>query len=164
MNSQTNASESALRQAEAEAAQAEAQAAAAASTYARLQEAAKTPGAVAGNELVQAEKQKEAAESLVQSRKAAVRTAKDRLQATKDMQSYLYVTAPFDGTIADRWRTYAAAQASADGTFPAYCSRPRNLHRLDFTEKIHNVPMRLLIPARTIQKKIAGSDPLLPCS
>jgi membrane fusion protein, multidrug efflux system len=102
MRSQTNASESALHQAEADEAQAEAQAAAAASTYARLQEAAKTPGAVAGNELVQADKQKEAADSLVLSRKAAVRSAKDKMQATGDMESYLRVIAPFDGTITDR--------------------------------------------------------------
>src|ERR1700751_1685087 len=50
INSQTSASEANLHQAEAEAAQAEAQAAAAESTSAKLQEAAKTPGAVAGNE------------------------------------------------------------------------------------------------------------------
>jgi RND family efflux transporter MFP subunit len=103
MKSQTNASESSLHQAEADAAQAEAQAAAAASTYERLQEAAKTRGAVAGNELVQAEKQKDAADSLVESRKAAVRASKEKLQATSDMESYLHVTAPFDGTITDRF-------------------------------------------------------------
>ena len=92
MRSETNASESSLHQAEADEAQAEAQAAAAASTFARLQEAAKTPGAVAGNELVQAEKQKDAADSLLQSRAAAVRSAKARMQATGDMESYLRVT------------------------------------------------------------------------
>src|SRR6266851_170785 len=58
INSQTAASEANLHQAEAEAAQAEAQEAAAESTSAKLQEAAKTPGAVAGNELLQAEKQR----------------------------------------------------------------------------------------------------------
>lgn len=101
MRSQTNASGAAIHHAEADQAQAEAQAAAAASTYARLQEAAKTPGAVAGNELVQAEKQKAAADSLVLSRKAAVRSAKDRMQATGDMESNLRVVAPFDGTITE---------------------------------------------------------------
>jgi RND family efflux transporter MFP subunit len=103
MKSQTHASESSLHQAEADASQAEAQAAAIASTYARLQEAAKTPGAVAGNELIQVEKQKDAADSLVESRKAAVRAAKEKLQATSEMESYLRVTAPFDGTITDRF-------------------------------------------------------------
>jgi membrane fusion protein (multidrug efflux system) len=103
MRSQTGASESNLHQAEAEEAQAEAQAAAAESTFTRLQEAAKTPGAVAGNELLQIQKQRDAAQSLVTSRKAAVRTAGERLQASKEMESYLRVTAPFDGIITDRY-------------------------------------------------------------
>ena len=103
INSQTSASEANLHQAEADVAQAEAQAAAAESTAAKLQEAAKTPGAVAGNELLQAEKQRDAAQALVDSRKAAVRIAKDRLQASQATESYLRVTAPFDGMITDRF-------------------------------------------------------------
>jgi membrane fusion protein (multidrug efflux system) len=103
MRSATNASESTLLQAEAEEAQAKAQAAGTASTYARLQEAAKTPGAIAGNELLLAEKQKDAADSLLESRSAAVRAAKARLAATGEMESYLRVRAPFDGTITDRF-------------------------------------------------------------
>jgi membrane fusion protein (multidrug efflux system) len=103
INSQTSASEANLHQAEAEVAQAEAQAAAAESTSAKLQEAAKTRGAVAGNELLQAQKQRDAAQALVDSRKAAVRTAIERLQASQAMESYLRVTAPFDGMITDRF-------------------------------------------------------------
>jgi membrane fusion protein, multidrug efflux system len=103
INSQTAASEANLHQAEAEAAEAEAQAAAAESTSAKLQEAAKTPGAVAGNELLQAQKQRDAALALVDSRKAAVRSARERLQASQAMESYLRVTAPFDGMITDRF-------------------------------------------------------------
>lgn len=102
INSQTSASEANLHQAEAEVAQAEAAAAAAESTAEKLQEAAKTPGAVAGNELLQAQKQRDAAQALVDSRKAAVRTAKGRLQASQATESYLRVTAPFDGMITDR--------------------------------------------------------------
>jgi RND family efflux transporter MFP subunit len=103
MQSQTAASEASLHQAEADAAQAEAQAAATESTYARLIEAAKTPGAVSGNELIQAGKQKDAAEAFVRSRKAALLAASDRLKAMKDMESYLRITAPFDGIITDRF-------------------------------------------------------------
>lgn len=103
INSQAAASEAILHQAEAEVARAEAQAAAAESTSAKLQEAAKTPGAVAGNELLQAQKQRDAALALVDSRKAAVRTAKERLQASQAIESYLRVTAPFDGMITDRF-------------------------------------------------------------
>ena len=117
MRSETNASESTLRQAEADEAQAKAQAAAAASTYARLQDAAKTPGAVAGNEVVLAEKQKDAADSVLQSRTAAVRSAKARMQATGDMESYLRVRAPFDGTITDRF-VHPGMMVDANGHTP----------------------------------------------
>jgi RND family efflux transporter MFP subunit len=103
MKAQTAAAEATLHQAEADQSQAEAQAAGVESTFARLQEAAKTPGAIAGNELVQSEKERDAARSLVSSRKAATRAAADRLRATREMESYLRVVAPFEGTITDRF-------------------------------------------------------------
>ena len=103
INSQTAASEANLHETEAELAQAEAQAAATESTSNKLQEAAKTPGAIAGNELLQAQKQRDAAQALVNSRRAAVRIAKARLQTSNTLESYLRVTAPFDGMITDRF-------------------------------------------------------------
>jgi membrane fusion protein, multidrug efflux system len=103
MGSQSSAAEASLHQAEADADQAAAEAAAATSTYERILDASKTPGAVAGNELIQTEKQKDAANALANSRKAAVRSATDRLAATKQMQAYLHITAPFDGIITDRF-------------------------------------------------------------
>jgi RND family efflux transporter MFP subunit len=102
MGSQTSASEASLHQAEADVAQSKAAAAAAASTYERLLEAAKTPGAVAGNELIQAQKQKEAAEAVVQAREASAKAASSQLRSTQEMQAYLHVTAPFDGIITER--------------------------------------------------------------
>src|ERR1700760_2310990 len=54
MTAQTSAAEANLHQSEGDLSQAEAQAAATESTYEKLAEAAKTPGAVAGNELIQA--------------------------------------------------------------------------------------------------------------
>src|SRR5260370_1021049 len=103
MTAQTAAAESTLHQAEADESQAEAQAAAVESTFERLQEASKTQGAIAGNELIQAEKQREAARSVVESRKTAKRATPETLPATKETESYLHVTAPFDGTITDRF-------------------------------------------------------------
>ncbi len=102
MRSQTNASEANLHGAEADVAQARAAAAGSASTYERLLEAAKTPGAVAGNELIQAQRQKEAAEAVIQAREASVKAASSQLGSTKEMQAYLRVTAPFDGIITER--------------------------------------------------------------
>ncbi|GAC1423270.1 MAG: efflux RND transporter periplasmic adaptor subunit [Acidobacteriaceae bacterium] len=103
MKAQSAAAEATLHQAEADQSQAEAQVAGIESTFARLQEASKTPGAIAANELMQSEKERDSARSLVSSRKAATRAATDRLRATKEMESYLRVTAPFDGTITDRF-------------------------------------------------------------
>lgn len=84
-------------------AEAEARLAAARATYERLKEAAKTPGAIAGNELVQAEKAVDAATAAVRSAEAAARAAKASLQATRQAEAYLRVTAPFAGLITERY-------------------------------------------------------------
>src|SRR5260370_40782043 len=99
---ETAAAESAFHQAEAEASQSEAQVAAVQSTYDRLQEAAKTPGAVAGNELIQQEKQLDGAKSVVLSRNSAGRGAQDLLAEVKAMARYPRVTAPADVKLAAR--------------------------------------------------------------
>src|SRR6516164_1908912 len=93
MDSQTSAAEATLHQAESDLSQAQAQAAATSSTYERTADAAKTPGAVAGNELLQVQKQKDASDALVESRKAAVKAAQDHLNAAREMQNYLRVVA-----------------------------------------------------------------------
>jgi RND family efflux transporter MFP subunit len=117
MKAQTAAAASALHQAEADESQAESVAAAAEGTFDRLQEASKTPGAVAGNELLQTEKARDAARSTVESRKAAKRAAEEKLTATKEMESYLRVTAPFEGTITDRF-VHPGILVEANGRTP----------------------------------------------
>jgi len=82
--------------------QAEAQLAAAQSTYERLKKAAETPGAIAGNEVIQMQKQVEAAQAMVHSREQAKRAAEASVNAEKEMQSYLRITAPFDGVVTER--------------------------------------------------------------
>ena len=94
--------ESRVQSAEADRAQGEAQLAAANITASRLKKAAETPGAIAGIELEQAQKQVEAAEALVRSRGEAVRTAEAAVQAQKDLEGYLRITAPFDGVVVER--------------------------------------------------------------
>jgi membrane fusion protein, multidrug efflux system len=94
--------ESRVEAAESDRLQAEAQLAAFEATDARLKEAAATPGAIAGNELIQAGKQVEAAQALVRSRRQAGQAAAAALQAQKELQSYLRITAPFDGIVTDR--------------------------------------------------------------
>jgi RND family efflux transporter MFP subunit len=94
--------QSRVQAAEAERVQAVAQLAALQATRDRLQEAAKTPGAIAGNELIQAEKQVDAAQALVRAREEASRAAEGVLQNEKDLAAYLKITAPFDGVVTDR--------------------------------------------------------------
>jgi RND family efflux transporter MFP subunit len=94
--------ESKVQSAEADRVQAEAQLAAVQATLDRMKKAAETPGAIAGNEVIQAEKQVEAAQALVRSRQQASRAAEAAVANQKDLESYLHITAPFDGVITDR--------------------------------------------------------------
>ncbi len=102
MAAQIAEAESRVQSAEADRLQAEAQLGAAQSTYERMQQAAKTPGVIAGNELVQAQKQVDAAHALLNSRRQASRAAEATVRSLKEMQSYLRLTAPFEGVITDR--------------------------------------------------------------
>jgi RND family efflux transporter MFP subunit len=94
--------ESKVMEAESERRQADAQLAAAQATYDRLKKAAETPGAIAGNEVIQQEKQVEAAQAQVRSRQQAIQSVKASVQSLKDLMAYLKITAPFDGVVTDR--------------------------------------------------------------
>ncbi len=89
--------------AEADRLQAEAQVASIESTYERLKKAAQTPGAISGNELDQMQKQIDAGQAAVRSRQQVSRSAEASVQALKEMQSYLRISAPFDGVVTDRF-------------------------------------------------------------
>ncbi len=102
MAAQIAEAESKVQASEADRLQAEAQLAGAQSTYDRMKTAAQTPGAIAGNELIQAEEQVRAAQALLNSRRQASRAAESTVQALREMQDYLKITAPFDGVVTDR--------------------------------------------------------------
>jgi membrane fusion protein, multidrug efflux system len=102
MNAQIAEAESKVQAAESDRVQADAQRAAAQSTYDRLKKAAETPGAIAGNEIVLAQKQVEVARALVQSRQQESLAAASAARAQKDLAAYLRITAPFDGVVTDR--------------------------------------------------------------
>jgi membrane fusion protein (multidrug efflux system) len=102
MKAQVAEAESKVLAAESDRLQSEAQLAAAQSTYDRLKKAAETPGAIAGNELIQAQKQVEAAQALVQSKREARVAVEATVRAQKDLEAYLQITAPFDGVVTDR--------------------------------------------------------------
>jgi RND family efflux transporter MFP subunit len=91
-----------IQTAAAEKAQADAQFAAAEITLDRLRKAAATPGAVAANEISQAEKLLDAARAAAQARLDVTRSEEAALQALLDLQAYTKVKAPFDGIVTDR--------------------------------------------------------------
>jgi RND family efflux transporter MFP subunit len=113
MKAQIVESESKLQAAEADRLQAAAQLEAARSTADRLKEAAKTPGAIAGNELIVAEKQVEAAQALVKSREQAAAALKALIQSQKELESYLTISAPFEGIVTER-AVHPGALATVD--------------------------------------------------
>ncbi|HWZ11596.1 MAG TPA: efflux RND transporter periplasmic adaptor subunit [Acidobacteriaceae bacterium] len=67
-----------------------------------LRDAAKTPGVVAGNDLIVAEKTVEADRANVKAGEENVNAARHALGAYSAFQQYLQVTAPFDGIITER--------------------------------------------------------------
>jgi RND family efflux transporter MFP subunit len=87
---------------ESQRAEAEAKRAAAESTLNRLREAAKTPGVVAGNDIVLADKALEAENARVASIGKSVDAAKASVAALEEMMRYLKVSAEFDGVITER--------------------------------------------------------------
>ena len=103
LKTQIAEAESKVQAAESDRRQAEAQLIAVQSTYDRLKKAAETPGAVAGNELTLAEKQVDATQELVRSRRQATAAAQSVVEARKELESYLTIAAPFDGVVTDRF-------------------------------------------------------------
>jgi RND family efflux transporter MFP subunit len=103
LKTQIAEAESQVQAAESDRRQAEAQLAALQSTFDRLKKAAETPGAVAGNELILAEKQVQATQELVRSRRQATSAAQSVVEARKELEAYLTITAPFDGVVTDRF-------------------------------------------------------------
>jgi membrane fusion protein (multidrug efflux system) len=83
-------------------AEAEAKLAAAQSTYDRLKAASATPGVVAENDVIVAQKNAEAAQALVHSYDDSIKAAQAQVQSVKDLEQYLTLKAPFDGIITER--------------------------------------------------------------
>jgi RND family efflux transporter MFP subunit len=83
-------------------AEAEAKLAGAQSTYDRLKAASATPGVVAENDVIVAQKNAEAAQALVRSYEDSIKAAQAQVQSVKDLEQYLTLKAPFDGIITER--------------------------------------------------------------
>src|SRR6266568_3527601 len=83
-------------------AEAEAKLAATKSTYDHLKAASATPGVVAENDVIVAQKNAEAAQALVRSYDDSIKAAQAQVQSVKDLEEYLTLKAPFDGIITER--------------------------------------------------------------
>ena len=99
---QRSEAQSKLQSAEAQLASIRAKADASASTYERLKAASATPGVVAGNDVVLAQKAVEADQSQIAAAVQNVEALRQALKSVSDIEGYLLVTAPFSGVVTER--------------------------------------------------------------
>ena len=99
---QRSEAQSKLQSAEAQLAVIRAKAEANASTYDKLKAASATPGVVAGNDVVVAQKTVEADQSQISAAMQNVEAARQALNSVRDIEGYLRVTAPFSGVVTER--------------------------------------------------------------
>ena len=95
-------SQSKLQAAESQLAVARSRADADTSTYDKLKAASATPGVVAGNDLVLAQKAVEADQSQIAAAQQTAEAARQAVQVITQMEGYLRMTAPFDGVVTER--------------------------------------------------------------
>ncbi|HYM13363.1 MAG TPA: efflux RND transporter periplasmic adaptor subunit [Bryobacterales bacterium] len=99
-------------------AEAAAKLAAAQSTYQRLKAAAATPGVVAENDVIVAEKTAEAAQALVHAYEDSIKAAQAQVRSLTDLEQYLTIKAPFDGIITERDAHPGALVGPGSGSTP----------------------------------------------
>lgn len=99
---QRSEAQSKLQSAEAQLSAVRSKADADASTYEKLKAASATPGVVAGNELVLAQKAAEADQSQIAAAQQNIEAARQAFQSITEMEGYLRVAAPFDGVVTER--------------------------------------------------------------
>jgi RND family efflux transporter MFP subunit len=99
---QRSEAQSKLQSAEAQLGAVRSKADADASTYEKLKAAAATPGVVAGNDVVLAQKAVEADQGQVAAAQQNIEAARQALNSVSQMEGYLKVTAPFDGIVTER--------------------------------------------------------------
>jgi len=121
--------EARIATAEAELSQAEATLAGSESTYQRLEEASKTPGVVAGNDVVLAEKSVEANRARVEALRKSIASAQASLRAVEETLAYLRVVAPFDGVISERI-AHPGSLVGPEGSGRMPLFRIEQIHRL----------------------------------
>jgi RND family efflux transporter MFP subunit len=102
LGAQKAEAQSKLQSAQAQLAAVRAKADASTSTYEKLKAASATPGVVAGNDVVVAEKTMQADQSQITAATQNVAAARESLKSVSDMEAYLRITAPFSGVVTER--------------------------------------------------------------
>jgi membrane fusion protein (multidrug efflux system) len=102
LGAQKAEAQSKLQSAEAQLGAVRSKADATASTYDKLKAASATPGVVAGNDVVIAQKAVEADQGQIAAAQQNVEAARQALRSVGDMESYLRITAPFAGVVTER--------------------------------------------------------------
>jgi membrane fusion protein (multidrug efflux system) len=102
LGAQKAEAQSKLQSAEAQLAAVRSKAEATASTYDKLKAASATPGVVAGNDVVVAQKAVEADRGQIAAAEQNVEAARQALGFVSDMEGYLRITAPFAGVVTER--------------------------------------------------------------
>src|SRR5919197_2219531 len=139
MQAQIVEAESKAQALELQRAEAEAKLAAAQSTYERLKAASATPGVVAENDVVLAQKTVEAAQSLVRSYENSIKAAQAQAQAVKELVQYLQIRAPFEGIITERNVHPGALVGPGAGSTPLL-----HLHQISRLRLVVAVPEALV--------------------
>jgi len=120
LNAQRAEAKAKVSAAESQKVGAEARVLAVQSTYERMKAAATTPGVIAGNELIQAEKQVDVERAKVAAAESSVQAAREALKAIEEIESYLRVTAPFSGVITTRNVHPGALVGTTTDTLPMF--------------------------------------------
>jgi membrane fusion protein (multidrug efflux system) len=120
-------------------AEAEAKLAGAQNTYDRLKAASATPGVVAENDVIVAQKTAEAAQALVRSYEDSIKAAQAQVQSVRDLEQYLTLKAPFDGIITERNVHPGALVGPGNGSTPLL-----RLHQVSRLRLVIAVPEALV--------------------
>jgi len=115
---------------ESQQAEAEARTASTQSTYERMKAASATPGVIAGNELVQAEKQVDVERARVRAAESSVEAARAAVKAEQEIEAYLRITAPIGGVITERNVHPGALVGPGSGATPMFQLETENRLRL----------------------------------
>jgi RND family efflux transporter MFP subunit len=138
MQAQVVEAESRAQAMELQRAEAAAKLAGAQSTYDRLKAASATPGVVAENDVIVAQKTVEAAQALARSYGDSLKAAQASAQSVRDLFQYLQIKAPFDGIIIERNVHPGALVGPGSGAMPLF-----RLHQISRLRLVVAVPEAL---------------------